>query len=152
MATKEEFKKDLPLFVEAGLVAIKQGDEESAKKLFNAVGVIDPQSSMKKLGFGLIAIHKMDIASGIKMFNEILAAEPENYRAMAFLGFAHLLSTLKKETSRDEKAEALRKGVEIAQKVLASTDNPSTCQLAQSMLDWEQELQKKAEAQKGPVK
>lgn len=152
MAITDEFKKDLPLFVEAGLVAIKQGDEESAKKLFNAVGVVDPASSMKKLGFGLIAIHKMDIKSGMKAFEEILEAEPENYRALAFLGFAHLLSTLKVEGPHDEKAHSLRTGVEIASKVLEESDNASTKQLAQSMLDWAKELQKKAEAQKGPVR
>src|ERR1700722_9940537 len=118
MATLQDFKSDLPLLVEMGLIAIKQGDEESAKKLFNSVSVIDPASTMKKMGYGLIAIHKMDIKNGINLFEEILQVEPTNYRAQAFLGFAYLLSTLKEETAKEDKLKGLKKGIELAQDVL----------------------------------
>lgn len=94
MATLQEFNQDIPLFVEAGLIAIKQGDEESAKKLFNAVGVMEPQGNSKKMGYGLIALHKMDIKNAQKSFHDILQSDPQNYRAQAFLGFAHILSVL----------------------------------------------------------
>lgn len=146
MATLQDFAKDIGLLVEAGLIAIKQGDEESAKKLFNAVGVVDPKSTMKKMGFGLIAIHKMDIRNGIKLFNEILAVEPDNHRANAFLGFAYVLSTLKEDWSAEEKAKNLQKGAEIAVHVLDHSDNASTRQLAQSILDWESEMNRKVAA------
>lgn len=146
MATLQDFAKDIGLLVESGLIAIKQGDEESAKKLFNAVGVIDPKSTMKKMGFGLIAIHKMDIKNGIKLFNEILQVEPENHRANAFLGFAYVLSTLKEDWSVEEKAKNLQKGAEIAVHVLDHSDNASTRQLAQSILDWESEINRKVTA------
>lgn len=152
MATLQEFKNDLPLLVEMGLIAIKQGDEESAKKLFNSISVIDPQSTMKKMGYGLIAIHKMDIKNGIKLFDEIIQVEPTNYRAQAFLGFAYLLSTLKEETSKEDKLKGLKKGIELAQDVLNKTESASTKQLAQSLIDWEKELQLKVESAKGPVK
>lgn len=146
MATLQEFSKDLSLLVEAGLIAIKQGDEDSAKKLFNAVGVIDPKSTMKKMGHGLIAIHKMDIKTGVKLFNEILEVESDNHRAKAFLAFAYVLSTLKDDWTNEEKASNLRKGAELAVYVLDHSDNASTRQLAQSVLDWETELHKKTEA------
>lgn len=146
--TLQDFAKDLGLLVESGLIAIKQGDEESAKKLFNAVGVVDPKSTMKKMGFALIAIHKMDIKNGIKLFSEIISVEPDNHRAQAFLGFAYVLSTLKDDFSHEEKATNLKKGAEIAAFVLDKSDNPSTRQLAQSVLDWETEMSKKAEAKK----
>lgn len=149
MLTLEDFKEDLALFVESGLIAIKQGDEESAKKLFNAVGIIDPHNSAKKMGYGLISLHKMDLNHAKTSFGEILNAEPENYRAMAFLAFAHILSTMQDSTT-DAKLEALRKGAEMAQQVVDKSDSPTTRQLAQSLLDWEKELMDKV-ASKGPM-
>jgi tetratricopeptide (TPR) repeat protein len=150
MATLQDFRGDLPLLVESGLIAIKQGDEESAKKLFNAIGIIDPQNMAKKMGYGLIALHKMDIHSAQKSFNEILQVEQTNYRALAFLAFSHILSVLQEGTN-EEKIEALRKGAELAQEVLEKSDAPTTRTLAQSLLDWEKELMGKVEAEKGPI-
>ena len=149
MAKLEDFKEDVALLVESGLVAIKQGDEESAKKLFNAVGILDPQNLAKKMGFGLIALHKMDIPTAQKNFNEILHEEKTNWRAQAFLAFSCILSVLQ-DGSNDVKIEALRKGAELSQEVLDHCDVPSTRQLAQSLLDWEKELVEKV-GTRGPV-
>lgn len=149
MPTLQEFKEDLPLLVESGLIAIKQGDEESAKKLFNAIGILDPQNMAKKMGYGLIALHKMDIKNAQKNFHEILQVEQTNWRAQAFLAFSHILSVLQ-DGKNEEKIEALRKGAELAQEVLDKSDAPSTRQLAQSLLDWEKELIEKVE-DRGPL-
>lgn len=140
MATLQEFKEDLALFVEGGLIAVKQGDEESAKKLFNAVGVLDPENLARKMGYGLIALHKMDIPAAQKNFTEILQVEQTNWRAQAFLAFSHVLSVLE-DGSSDDKRKALIKGAELAQEVLDKSDAESTRQLAQSLLDWEKEMQ-----------
>jgi predicted Zn-dependent protease len=142
MAMLQDFRDDLPLLVESGLIAIKQGDEESAKKLFNAVGVLDPQNLAKKMGFGLISLHKMDIKTAQKSFHEILAVEQTNWRAQAFLAFSYILSVLQ-DGSNEEKIEALKKGSELAQEVIDKSDAATTRQLAQSLLDWEKELQGK---------
>lgn len=149
MATFQEYREDLPLLVESGLIAIKQGDEESAKKLFNAIGIIDPQNMAKKMGYGLIALHKMDISNARKTFQEILQVEQTNWRAQAFLAFSHILSVLQ-EGSSEEKKQSLQKGAELAQEVLDKTDTPSTKQLAQSLLDWEKELMGKVD-ERGPI-
>lgn len=145
MATLQDFRDDLPLLVEGGLIAIKQGDEESAKKLFNAIGVVDPQNMARKMGHGLIALHKMDIKTAQKNFNEILQVEQTNWRAQAFLAFSYILSVLE-DGSNEEKYHALQKGGQLAQEVLEKSDAPSTRQLAQSLLDWEQELQNKVKS------
>ncbi len=147
MATLQDFREDLPLLVEGGLVAIKQGDEESAKKLFNAIGVVDPQNMARKMGYGLIALHKMDIKTAQKNFNEILQVEQTNWRAQAFLAFSHILSVLQ-DGSSEEKQKALEAGAQLAQEVLDKSDAESTRQLAQSLLDWEKELQDRV--QTGP--
>ena len=149
MAKLEDFKEDVALLVESGLVAIKQGDEESAKKLFNAVGILHPKNLAKKMGFGLIALHKMDISTAQKNFNEILHEEKTNWRAQAFLAFSYILSVLQEGTN-DVKIESLRRGAELSQEVLDHCDVPSTRQLAQSLLDWERELVEKV-GTRGPV-
>lgn len=142
MTKLQDFGVDLPLLVEGGLIAIKQGDEESAKKLFNAVGIIDPQNMVRKMGYGLLSLHKMDIKAAQKSFQEILQVEQTNWRAQAFLAFSHILSVLQ-EGPNDEKREALETGAKLAQEVLDKSDADSTRQLAQSLLDWERELQDK---------
>jgi tetratricopeptide (TPR) repeat protein len=149
MEILQEFKQDLSLLVESGLIAIKQGDEESAKKLFNAVGVVDPQNMAKKMGYGLIALHKMDVPNAQKSFKEVLQVEKSNWRAQAFLALSYVLSVLQ-EASNDEKINALKTAAELAQEVLDKSDAPSTRQLAQSLLDWERELMGKVE-DKGPL-
>lgn len=146
MATIEEFKKDIPSLVEAGLIAIKQGDEESAKKLFNAVGAIDPANIAKDMGFGLIALHKMELATAKKLFQKVLDKEPENYRAKAFLSFACVLSTMDASLSNEEKVENLQKAAEYANTVLSKSKEETSRTLAQSVLDWEKELEARAGA------
>lgn len=143
MATLEDFKRDLPLFLEVGLIAIKQGDEESAKKIFNALGIIAPEHTGKKMGYGLIAMHKMDVKNAQKNFHEILQVEPDNYRAKAFLAFACMLTAVK-EVNTDEQLNNLKKSAELSLDVVKNCDSPSTKQLAQSILDWQKELQEKA--------
>lgn len=145
MATLQDFREDLPLLVEGGLIAIKQGDEESAKKMFNAVGIVDPQNMARKMGYGLISLHKMDIKTAQKNFQEILQVEQTNWRAQAFLAFSHILSVLQEETA-EEKYKALETGAKLAQEVVEKSDAASTRQLAQSLLDWEKELQDKVKA------
>lgn len=141
MTAIKEFKDDLALMVEAGLIAIKQGDEESAKKLFNAADILDPGTTSASMGHGLIALHKMDIPNAKKYFNEVLKSEKDNYRAKAFLAFTNVLSVLQEGTN-EEKIEGLKQAAQLAQEVLDNCKEPSTRELAQSLLDWENELQK----------
>ena len=140
MTATKEFKEDLGLLVESGLIAIKQGDEESAKKLFDAADILDPGTASASMGHGLIALHKMDIAEARKHFNEILKNDKKDYRAKAFLAFTNVLSVLQ-DGSDEEKMEGLKRGAELAQEVLEHCKEPSTRELAQSLLDWENELQ-----------
>ena len=142
MVKFEAFEEDLPLLVETGLISIKQGDEESAKKLFNAINVIDPENMAQKMGYGLISLHKMDTKGAQKSFQEVLQVEQENWRAQAFLALSYILSVLQ-DGSLEEKQHALQMGAKLAQEVVTKSDIPSTQQLAQSLLDWETQLQEK---------
>ncbi len=140
MTALQEFSEDLSLLAETGLIAIKQGDEESAKKLFNAVGVIDPQSITKKMGYGLIALHKMEVKKAQDSFQDILNGDPSNQRAKAFLAFTHILSVLE-EGDDATKMKSLKLSAQMAEEALTQADDESTKQLAQSILDWEKSLQ-----------
>ena len=142
MSDLQEFNEDIGLLAEAGLMAIKQGDEESAKKLFNAVGILQPDSSTKKMGYGLIAVHKMDIKGAKKIFGELFEKDPNNRRAQAFLAFSCMLSLMMPGGDDEEKKLALTEGAKHANEALAHADDASTKQLAQSVLDWQAELNK----------
>lgn len=151
MAQLQDFKDDLSLFVETGLIAIKQGDEESAKKLFQAAGIIDPKNSAQKMGMGLIAMHKMDLKTAEKCFKDILETESNNYRAQAFLGFTYILSVVKEENPVT-RTQNLQKGAEIVNEVIEKADSPTTKKLAESLMEWVKELERKADAASSPKK
>jgi len=144
MAKFEEFLEDLPLLVEVGLIAIKQGDEDSAHKLFNAVGILDPKNTVRKMGLGLVAMHKLDLATAKKYFQEISDEEPLNYRATTFLGLSYVLTAFEDTASKEEKIDCLKKGTEIAIKVANEPKAPdSERKLAHSILELEKELHEK---------
>jgi hypothetical protein len=140
MEVLQEFQEDLSLLVEGGLLAIKQGDEESAKKLFNAVDILDASGLQKKFGYGLIALHKMEIDNAVKQFEEILQKEKQNWRAQAFLGFAYILSIFSDVTDM-VKEKNLKKAAELAKEVVTNCKEESTVRVGQSILDWEAEIQ-----------
>lgn len=141
MTTLQDFKEDLGLLVEAGLLAIKQGDEESAKKIFDACDVLDDDGVQKAFGYGLIAMHKMEIPKAIESFQSLLKKDPENWRATAFLGFAYIL-TIFSDDSATEKSANLKKALELSQKVLDNCKEKSTLDVARSIQEWEKETQK----------
>ena len=140
MVNLQDYNTDIGLLAEGGMIAIKQGDEQSAKKLFNAVGVLDPKSATKKMGYGLIAVHKMDVANSVKIFKELFEQDPQNRRAQAFLAFSYMLSLLDKHGSEDEKMLNLKEGLKHAEEALENAKDESTIQLAQSILDWKKEI------------
>ncbi len=49
-----DFKEDFPLLIEAGFIAVKQLDEISASRIFNAAQAINPHSTAPQIGLGYI--------------------------------------------------------------------------------------------------
>lgn len=147
--TIQDFKKDLGLLVEAGLLAIKQGDEDSAKKIFDACDILDDDGIQKAFGYGLIAMHKMEIPKAIEWFQSLLEKDPNNWRAKSFLGFAYIL-TIFSENSAEEKSANLKTALMLSQEVLDNCDEESTLEVARSIQEWEKETQKMVNKQ-GPL-
>jgi len=151
MSTLQEFKEDLALFVEGGLLAIKQGDELGAKKLFNAAAILDPEGGQHQMGYGLIALHKMELPEAKNNFEELIKLDKTNWRAQSFLAFAHMLSVFEEEASPENQQASLEKAASLATEVLEKSDSDQTRQVAQSIIDWQLSLQAEGAKKRGPA-
>ncbi len=83
---REEFSEDFALFIEAGFVAVKQLDESSATRLFNAAQLLKPDSMIPKIGLGYIALNKLEMRTATHAFEEVVKAEPDNMLAQNIFG------------------------------------------------------------------
>jgi len=99
-AKLDEFKEDFSLLIEAGFIAVKQLDETSASRIFNAAQVMSPNSTAPQIGLGYIALNKLEIKEATKIFEEVLKKEPENHLAQTFLGICFLLNKPKRKKRR----------------------------------------------------
>jgi len=93
----QEFKDDFTLLIEAGFIAVKQLDETSATRIFNAAQVINPESTAPQIGLGYIALNKLEVKEATKIFEDIIKKEPENHLAQTFLGICFLLTKPKRK-------------------------------------------------------
>ncbi len=113
----EEFKKfrpDSAALIEAGFVAIRQVDQESARKCFMASMVIDPNNSLPVLGLGIIHLFDLNIIEAKKTFHEILKHEPENHVAKTMLGIANLYTVTE---------EGLKEGGDLIEDSMSATND-----------------------------
>lgn len=88
----EEYKKDFFKFLECGFIAISQLDETSAKDLFAAAKMIEPNNTLLMIAEGYMHFTKMQLDLAIKSFEEVLKKEPDNEMAKTFLGLTMSLS------------------------------------------------------------
>lgn len=130
-----DFKDDFSLLIEAGFVAVKQLDETSAARIFNAAQAISPNSTAPQLGLGYIALNKLEVKEATKSFEEIVKKEPDNYLAQTFLGICFLLSKPKR-----------KKGEKMIREVMGKTTDPTIKNLAQISLEWAEKDLKKEKA------
>ena len=77
-----DFKQDFALLIEAGFIAVKQLDETSASRIFNAAQVMSPESTAPQIGLGYIALNKLEVKEATKIFEEVIKQEPENHLAI----------------------------------------------------------------------
>jgi len=128
----KEFKEDFSLLIEAGFVAVKQLDETSASRIFNAAQVMNPNSTAPQLGLGYIALNKLELKEAQKIFESILKTEPENHLAQTFLGICFLMSKPKR-----------KKGEKLVREAMEKSSDPTIKSLAQISLEWvEKDLRK----------
>ena len=134
--TWQDFKTDFPLFIEAGFVAVKQLDETSARRIFEAAQVLSPESSAPKIGLGYIALNKLEVKEASRIFEEVTVKEPENYLAQAFLGITFLLTKSKR-----------KKGEKLIREAIEKANDPTIVNLGKLALEW---LEKDLNKEKSP--
>jgi len=124
-AKLRDFKEDFSLLIEAGFVAVKQLDETSANRIFNAAQVMSPDSTAPQIGLGYIALSKLEIKQATKIFEEVTQKEPDNYLAQTFLGMCFLLTKPKR-----------KKGEQLIKAAMEKTTDPTIKNLGEISLDW----------------
>lgn len=120
-----EFKDDFALFIEAGFVAVKQLDETSALRIFDAAQALSPDHSAPKIGIGYVALNKLEVKQATKIFTEVTEKEPENWLAQTFLGICFLLTKPKR-----------KKGERMIRDAMSKTADPTVRSLGQISLEW----------------
>jgi len=105
----DDYLDDFSLLIEAGFVAVKQLDEVSATRIFNAAQVMNTVSTAPQVGLGYIALNKLEIKKATKIFENVISKEPENYLAQTFLGMCFLLTKPKRELGEKIIKEAMEK-------------------------------------------
>lgn len=130
-----QFKEDFSLLIEAGFVAVKQLDETSSTRLFNAAQVLNPESTAPKIGLGYIALNKLELKEATRIFEEVIAKEPENWLAVVFLGMCFLLNKSKR-----------KKGETLIREAIEKTTDPTIKNLGTLSLEWAEKDLKKEKA------
>ena len=125
MSNLDDFKDDFALLIEAGFIAVKQLDETSAQRIFQAAQTIHPDSTAPQIGIGFIALNKLEIKEATKIFEQVVAKEPENYLAQTFLGMCYLLTKPMR-----------KKGEGLIQEAMSKTEDPTIIHLGETALEW----------------
>lgn len=114
---------------------MKQLDEISATRLFEAASLLDPESPAPLIGLGYIYLNKLELTRAKEVFEAVLEQEPDHHLAQAFLGICHLL---KKSTRK--------KGEELIDKIKSETDDPTIINLCKIAHEWSTKDLKSAKA------
>ncbi len=129
----QDFKDDFSLLIEAGFVAVKQLDEISATRIFQAAQALSPTSTAPQIGLGYIALNKLEIKQAVKIFESVVAQEPDNHLAQTFLGMCFLLNKPKR-----------KKGEKLIRDTMEKTTDPTIKSLGEISLEWaEKDLKSK---------
>ena len=132
MGQLQKYKDHFIVFAEAGFIAINQGDEDAALKLFKAAALLDPKNVLPKVGMGYLHLCKLELKQAVKVFEDILAHEPNNEVAKTLLGLS--LSLNPAEVSKGEK---------VLEESSKHSKDPMTKDLAKNALDFVHKFVKK---------
>lgn len=132
MSKLQSYKDDFVLLLESGFIAASQTDEDGAKKLFRAAGLLSPQNMMPKVGYGYIHLLKLELKQACKVLEEVIKTEPDNHMARALLGLSTSL------TIKD-----VDKGEKLLEEAMKNSKDPSIKAMAQTSIDFVEKYVKK---------
>lgn len=139
MGQLQNYKDHFLMMAEAGFIAVNQGDEDAAVKLFKAAATLDPENLLPKVGVGYMHLCKLELKQAAKSFEEILAKEPGNEMAMTFLGLS--LSLNPAECAKGEK---------VLEDSIKAAKDPLVKNLAKSSLEFVEKFVKKPSSPMNP--
>lgn len=139
-------QEDFSTLVEAGFIAVKQGNQLAAERLFRAAQLLRPDHSAPVLGFGYIALNTMSLEMARHLFSSVLKKEPENAMAKVLLGFSYLASkftslaqdpkqSLGGQGRKSEIDELAKTGEKLIQEALKESSEKSVHSLGESALE-----------------
>ncbi len=130
----KEFEKDCALLTELGFVAIKQIDEDAAKKCFYAALIANARESMPVIGLGMVFMLNLELEEASRLFAFVLNLEPDNEMAKAMLGVSKLFKL--NDKSIDD-------GGALIEQVLKKSDDPTVLLLAKNAVKLRDEINEK---------
>jgi tetratricopeptide (TPR) repeat protein len=133
MSNLKNFKDHFVLLLEAGFIAVNQADEDSALKLFKASELLNPKSSLPKIGLGYLYLHKLELKQSCKIFKEVLEVEPDNEMAKTFLGLALTFTS-----------DKVSEGEKLLSDSATSSSDSQIKNLAETALDFVEKFVKKS--------
>ena len=121
----EIYNKDFYLFLEGGFIAIKEMDEDSALKLFNAAKLLQPRNPLVYVGYSYIHLCKLELTKAEELCNKALEYEHDNETAKSLLGVILSMNTNK-----------LSQGEKILQEAASKSDTKEVKDLANAALEF----------------
>lgn len=158
MSQNQFHPEDFPVLVETGFIAVKQGNQQAAEKIFRAAQILRPDHSAPVLGFGYIALNSLRLEAARHLFSSVLKKEPENALAKVLLGFSYLVDKFSSinqspslpSTLKPQEINALAEsGEKLIKEALKESSDKSVHSLGESAL---QLLEKVSAYQAAPLK
>jgi len=132
MGQLQKYKDHFILLAEAGFIAINQGDEDAAMKLFKASEILNPDSHLPHIGQGYLHLCKLELKQAVKVFEDILAKDPTNEMAKTFMGLSLSLNPAE-----------VAKGEKVLEESAKSCQDPLMKDLAKNALEFVEKFVKK---------
>ena len=132
MAQLKKYRDHFIMLAEAGFIAINQGDEDAAIKLFKASELLNPQSTLPHIGQGYLHLCKLELKQATKVFEEILTKDPTNEMAKTFMGLSLSLNPAE-----------VAKGEKVLEESVESCHDPMIKDLAKNALEFVEKFVKK---------
>jgi predicted Zn-dependent protease len=128
----KDYRTDFASFVEAGFIAVKQCDEQSAIRLFGAAYTLQPAHPAPHLGLGYLYLNMEQLDRAIPLLEDSLKLDPSIALTKALLGGALILAN-------KEQARASQLLEEVARE-----DDPDAKKMAQVWMQVRDKLAEKA--------
>ena len=133
MSNLHKFQPQFILLAEAGFIAVNQGDEDAALKLFKAAELLEPKNPLPRLGLGYMHFCKLELKQAVSIFDKILEEDPQNEMAQTLKGLSLALNP-----------SEITKGEKVLEETAKHAQSPEVQNLAKTALEFVERFVKKS--------